>query len=320
MIGRRVLGQRGLPSPLIKGGKSATRLWYRPTAGRRVFPNTLIVGAQRAGTTSLFRYLVRHPAVMGPHLTKGVHYFDTGFEHNPDWYRSHFPTERAVESVGDANGVEPVVLEGSPYYLFHPGVPARIAGALPNTRILIVLRDPIARARSHHKHEQERGFESLDFAAALAAEPERLAGSENRLRRDPLAADFEHQHHSYVARGQYGAQVERYLRYFPSEQVLVVWSEALSSAPAKTMSAVFEFLGLPALETADYPRFNARTYEEPTDEIELWLSDQFRQSDQHLEELVGMALPWRGGALLTGGGSIEPVSHSDSIFASSNPG
>lgn len=233
---------------------------------------------------------------MGPHLTKGVHYFDTGFDHNPDWYRSHFPTQAAVQRIGDQQGVAPIVLEGSPYYLFHPGVPARIAGSLPNTKIMIVLRDPAARARSHHKHEQERGFESLDFAAALAAEPERLAGSELALRRDPLAVDFEHQHHSYVARGRYGSQVERYLRYFPSEQVLIVWSEALSSAPDQTMRAVFEFLDLPPLESAEYPRFNTRKYEEPTDEVSRWLADQFADSDDHLEELVSMRLPWRRGA------------------------
>ena len=60
----------------------------RPTAGLRLLPDYLIIGAQRAGTTSLHRYLVQHPGVRTTLRTKGVHFFDTGYGRGVSWYAS----------------------------------------------------------------------------------------------------------------------------------------------------------------------------------------------------------------------------------------
>ena len=61
------------------------------TSGSRVLPSFLIVGAQRCGTTSLYRALSQHPLALKPVLRKGVHYFDTAYDRGPSWYRAHFP-------------------------------------------------------------------------------------------------------------------------------------------------------------------------------------------------------------------------------------
>ena len=100
-------------------------------------------------------------------------------------------------------GQETLTGEGSPYYLFHPAVPSRVATTIPNARLIAILRDPISRAYSQYHHELARGFETLPFLDALKSEEERLAGEAERLCADPSYRSFSHQHHSYVARGIY---------------------------------------------------------------------------------------------------------------------
>src|SRR4051794_13324297 len=82
----------------------------RVTHRARVVPNLLIVGAQRSGTTSMYRTLTQHPAVLKAVLHKGVHYFDVDFARGPAWYRAHFPMQTSVARLRARQGVAPVVL------------------------------------------------------------------------------------------------------------------------------------------------------------------------------------------------------------------
>ena len=85
------------------------------TAHLRQPPDFVIVGAQRGGTTSLYRYLTGHPEVRAA-LRKEVHFFDLNFDKGMDWYLAHFPMRGEATVVGEA----------SPYYLYHPDVPERM--------------------------------------------------------------------------------------------------------------------------------------------------------------------------------------------------
>ena len=162
-----------------------SRGYGRLTAARRMLPSFLICGGQRCGTTSLYRALAAHPAVVKPVLHKGVHYFDIGYARGPRWYRAHFPTLRQAERIGRLCGVPAQTFESSPYYLYHPHAARRIAAELPGVRIVVLVRDPVERAYSQHAHEVARGFErELDFARALALEPARLRGVTQRMTAD----------------------------------------------------------------------------------------------------------------------------------------
>ena len=119
LLARKMQGGIGAPVVARRAVRRAASIWLRGTASTRPLPNWLIVGTQRGGTTSLFRYLIGCNGVAGPVMAKGVHYFDTNPHQSESWYRSHFP--RWAGAVGEA----------SPYYLFHPDVPARIADLLP---------------------------------------------------------------------------------------------------------------------------------------------------------------------------------------------
>ena len=115
---------------LLKGARVGARATGRMTQSARMQPAFLIVGAQRCGTTSMFKTLRQHPAVLAPPLQKGIHYFDKNYDEGPGWYRSHFPLRAAARLRNKGSGT-PITGESSPYYMFHPLAADRIARDLP---------------------------------------------------------------------------------------------------------------------------------------------------------------------------------------------
>jgi Sulfotransferase domain len=166
-----------LPAPVITAARETLTGWRMLSAGRRPLPDFLILGAQRSGTTSLYNYLAAHPLVLPAVPSKGVHYFDKHADRSLRWYRAHFPTRAQRRRREHPAGSPTVTGEGSPYYLFHPHGPARAAAAVPDARLIVMLRDPVERAYSHYQQEYARGFEDAgSFEAALDLEPSRLEG------------------------------------------------------------------------------------------------------------------------------------------------
>jgi hypothetical protein len=263
-------------------------VYTSPTSHLRVLPDFLIIGAQRAGTTSLYRYLAQHPAVGPVVLTKGAHYFDTNYDRGLDWYRTHFPTRWHAASIRRRAGVPMQTGEGSPYYLFHPLVPGRVARDLPNVKLIALLRDPVERAYSQFQHESARGFEELSFEDAIDREEERLAGEVERLFADPSYHSFEHQHHSYQARGRYAEQILAWHEVLPPERLLVLHMESFFAAPEEGFGRVLAFLGLPAWEPPAFDRYNARRYSSMDPSIRARLEASFEEPNRRLEALVGI--------------------------------
>ncbi|MGH3138604.1 MAG: sulfotransferase, partial [Gaiellales bacterium] len=147
-----------VPEPVADAAKAAFVGARMVNAGSRPLPDFLIIGAQRCGTTSLYRYLEKHPQVIGAAPSKGVHYFDVHHERSLRWYRAHFPTRRRRDRAGGGA----VTGEASPYYVFHPHGPDRVRAAVPNVRLILMLRDPVIRAFSQYQQEYARGFEDAE--------------------------------------------------------------------------------------------------------------------------------------------------------------
>ena len=188
-------------------------------------PNLFLGGAQKSGTTALHRFLEKHPEVYTPPDRQEIHFFDeeASYARGLDGYRSLF--------AGAAG--RPVVFQTSPLYLFDPKVPERIHRACPDARHLFILRQPVDRAYSHYWHEVRFGRERLSFEAALAAEDERVARSWADRR-----------HYSYVARGRYAEQLDRYFRLFGRERVRVVLTDDLRGDLPGVAESLGSFLGL----------------------------------------------------------------------------
>jgi hypothetical protein len=253
-------------------------------------PGFILIGAQRCGTTSLFCALTAHPQVMPPAFHKGVNYFDLNYYRGAQWYRAHFPVAEIARRRTGHHGA-PVAFEASGYYLYHPQAMERLGHDMPRTKLVAMVRDPVERAFSAHKHELARGYEHEDFERALALEDDRLAGEIERIREDPAYESFAHRHHSYRHRGQYAEQLERVFAFFPREQVHVIDSADYFSQPAREYRRLLDFLGLPPFEPG-FATANARPGPPLDAKCRRRLEEHFAPHDKRLAELLGRPSGW----------------------------
>lgn len=278
---------------LLKGARVGARATGRVTQAARMEPSFLIVGAQRCGTTSMFKTLRQHPAVVAPPLQKGIHYFDKNYEQGAGWYRSHFPLRATAGRTARSAGTAPVTGESSPYYMFHPLAADRIARDLPGVRLIVLLRDPVERAISAYTHEKARGFETETFERALELEPERIAGEREKMIADQGYDSFHLQHNAYVTRGQYIEQLERLEAVFGRDRLHVVDSHDFFERPAAAYAAVVDFLGLPAFDGAVFDQHNARPRSPMPGDLAARLDEHFRPYDERLAGWLGRTPGWR---------------------------
>jgi hypothetical protein len=273
----------------VAGGVEAVGV---STNGLRTLPSFLIVGGQRCGTNSLYEYLAAHPAVGRALPGQEVHYFDTNFAEGLGWYRGHFPTRLWMRATEARAGCPAITGESSPYYMFHPLAPHRIATTLPDVRLLVLLRDPVDRAYSQFHHERSNGNETLEFEAALDRETERLNGEVERIVADPGYRSFSHQHHSYAARGQYADQLDVLRSLFPAERISIMLSERLFEQPQQVEAEVLAFLGLPPRTSGVYARHNAGRYSEMPAALRQRLADRFADSNHRVAGILGFDPHW----------------------------
>jgi hypothetical protein len=147
----------------------------------------------------------------------------------------------------------------------------------------------VRRAYSHYWHEHDKGRETLSFEEAIRAEPERLADAEQRLASGGITASREHQLHSYLARGRYAEQFERWFALFPREQFLVLRFEDLSADPLATLNRTLGWLGLPPLAEARTEPRNTRRYPPMASETAERLREYYAPHEARLQALLAAA-------------------------------
>jgi hypothetical protein len=190
-----------------------------------MLPNFIGLGAQKAGTTSLFEYLRVHPQVFLPKVKETNFFFrDAEYEKGISYYESkYFSGVRNEKAVGEI----------SPDYLYHQVCTDRIRSHFEKQLFIIVLRNPVERAFSNYLMEVRRGNENLSFEAAIATE-------EERIQRGHKEKDL----YSYVHRGFYFDQIKAYMDCFQNSQFLIFLTEDLKNRRLETMARVFQFLGV----------------------------------------------------------------------------
>ena len=289
-------------NPVIGAGRQTLRAYGQATARFRPDPDFLIIGAKRGGSTSFYYDLLGHPAVIplfpNPRFlpkaeaTKGIHYFDQNYFRGERWYRSHLPTTW-VRARGSRRAGEPVVVgEASPYYLFHPVAAERAAATVPNAKIIAVLRDPVVRAHSHWKERRRSGGETLGFAAALAAEDERVGNAESQLVVDVHAYSYAHEQLTYARQSEYVVGLQRWYDHFPAAQILILASEDYYRDAKGELAKAQSFLGLRAVDLASGPVRNAADGEQVDAALRSKLSDHFAPYNSRLTDLTGRSFPW----------------------------
>jgi hypothetical protein len=181
----------------------------------------IIVGAMKSGTTSLGFHLRRHPEVCIPRGE--VHFFDNErhFEKGLAWYERQLGQHRTDRTV--------VTGEKTAAYAYDPKVAPRIREAFPDVKLVWVFREPVSRAYSNYIHAFRNGALRLGFEEAVAREPELMA------------KDI---YFGYLERSRYAKQVERFLEYFPREQMHFMVFERLIAEPAVELDKLFRFIGV----------------------------------------------------------------------------
>ncbi|MET7752419.1 sulfotransferase domain-containing protein [Micromonospora sp. NPDC005367] len=267
------------------------------TSDRRPLPDFLIIGTKRGGTTSLWNYLIQHPLV--PRLfpawnTKASHYFEEYWGRGEAWYRSHFPTQRQRAALASRHGGSVRVGEAAPLYMFHPLAAQRVAALMPSVRLVVLLRDPVERAYSHWKERRTHGIEPLDFADALAAEDERIAGERERLIAEPEYHSERYDWYSYRTRGRYLEHLEPWLERFDRSQFLFLPSEGLYRDARGTYRRTLDFLGLPPYDLPDFKVYNDRRSAPLEPEVREELTAYYRPYNDALRQRLGLDLDWPG--------------------------
>lgn len=203
-----------------------------------MLPNFLIIGAMKAGTTSLYNYLRHHPQILMP-TQKEIHFFnrDENWNRGQAWYEGYFQDPNGALAVGEAS-------PGYTMFPHSPDVPTRIATLIPEARLVYLIRHPIERMRSHYAHRLAYDHESRPMQEALLENP------------------------LYANMSRYWRQIERYLGHFEPEQLLVITSEELRFSRAETLRQVYDFLGVSAeVRTTELEREFHRT-----SQLRVWRS------------------------------------------------
>ena len=241
-------------------------------------PHFLGVGTQKGGTTSLYQLLKSHPDIYLPD-NKEIHYFTKFYDRGDAWYREQFEPAPAGQLRGEI----------TPYYLFHAAVPQRIHALRSDMKIIALLRHPVERTLSQYFHSCRWKLETLPLEEALAAEPQRLEGALEVIRK-PGGTHLSYQEHSYLARSRYDEQLPRYFELFGRDRVLVLRSDDLFSGDRRALERIQQFLNIrPFPDDAPIPAENkgageaAQVPEEVLQRLKAQLEPTFAWLDQTLD-------------------------------------
>jgi hypothetical protein len=179
-----------------------------------LLPTFLVIGAMKAGTTSLYEYLRAHPQVFMA-TPKELHFFpaDKQWPLGVEWYARHFAGAGDAVARGE---VSPSYSQADQF----PGVAARVAQVVPDARLVYLVREPVARLRSMYLHQVAAGREPLPVERAVRERP------------------------MYVESSRYATQLDEYLPYFPPERILVMTTDSLKADRSQALSRLYEFLGV----------------------------------------------------------------------------
>jgi hypothetical protein len=211
----------------------------------------LIIGAQKAGTTSLFEYMRKHPQIHMP-AEKEISFFGRNYDRGWDWYMA--TVSRGAPPGAICGEASIGYMSGTPFaditlneqghkpdtQMFNEPleniIPERIKMSLPDVRLICVLRDPVARAYSHYQMAVLDEAESRTFDDAI----------DNLLTTDALTNSriIPTNSNGYIVNGEYHRVLAGFLDVFPREQLMAISSDELSTNATSTLMRIFDFIGV----------------------------------------------------------------------------
>lgn len=197
-----------------------------------VLPNFLCIGAQKTGTTTLYHILKNHPeiTVSKPRKETKFFYRDEEYRHGLEFYSKFFSYDTPRKAIG----------EFDPDYLYFDYVPERIFRNLgKDVKFIVMFRHPVDRAYSQYHMSVLKSWEEKSFDEAIQLEEQRIQNG-NFVQKNNF---------SYVTRGLYAVQLERYFKFFPKENFLFInYDEEFKKDLPATVKKILSFLNVSDIE------------------------------------------------------------------------
>lgn len=211
-------------------------------------PNFLIIGAAKAGTSSLHYYLSQHPQIFMPTLKEPKFFALEGEElnfQNPDQAINHDSITHISGYQDLFKGVtdEIAIGEASPIYLYREKAAQRIKHYVPDAKLIVILRNPVERAFSCYTHLRREGYETLTFEKSLEMEKQRVHNN------------WAHLWH-YQTAGFYTKQLKPYFSLFDREQIKILFFDDLCRDSLSLLQEIYQFLGVDADFVPDLEKRN----------------------------------------------------------------
>jgi hypothetical protein len=238
----------------------------RPSRTRRGLPDFLVIGAPKAGSTALHDALAAHPQLYASPVKEPKFFLTDGTRPPRAQHRGPGDAHSSREWIWRAADYERLFrsapegtlgFESTPFYLWSRDSHRRIAAALPQAKLIAVVRDAVDRAFSNWTHLRADGLEpEADFRRACQLEPERAAAGWAPFWR-------------YLELGRYGEQLQHLFRYVPPSRVKVVRYRRLIDEPRETLDDICVFLGVDTGVLAGLPDSNLGrwSHDTPTNSV-----------------------------------------------------
>jgi len=173
-------------------------------------PDFIGIGAQRAGTSWMYQCLFRHPEVFMPR--KEIQFFNAKYDRGFPWYQEHFRTLPEGRSISG---------EFTPNYLADEQAVPRMAEHVPNAKLVVILREPVARAYSAYNLMVSHGhYTGVNFEEAMKPGSHLVNG------------------------GLYGKHLERVFRFYPKDHVKIFLYEQIDQNPEQVLRELYEYIGV----------------------------------------------------------------------------
>ena len=245
-------------------------------------PNFLIIGQAKCGTTSLYTYLTQHPQILPP-IRREINFWnrESTYSKGINWYLAHFPSVASEEKL--------ITGEATTTYLDSYKAAQRLFQFFPNTKLIILLRNPVERVFSHYYMNSHRyGWDNRSLKEAIFSELDILS-QEPKV---DLHSQVYATNGFYITRSTYIESVRQWMEIFPKEQFLILKSEDFFANPETTVNQVFQFLGVEPYQLQEYRNQNKGNYPSVSQSISKTLSDYFRPYNQQLEEYLDRKFNW----------------------------
>jgi len=254
------------------------------------YPDFLIIGAQKSGTTYLYSILRQHPQIVEP-VNKEAHFFDYDWNYDAGLFRYQLNFDLSFRFKKEQK-----TFEATPDYLPHKLAPSRIKKFFPNIKMIVVLREPISRAYSawkmhHYLFENHPKYSWLHDPRSFESV------IEDALEHKTSEWDLM----NHIGRGLYGMQLENFFTYFDRKNFLVLFQDDLLAKPQEQINKICSFLKIEEQRLTDVnkedPKYWTNKSVNPNKTIEEIpshdkLTKYFEHDKGKLETLVKMKIPW----------------------------